>query len=310
MTKTKKLRRFNWLDGILCAVAVLAIAAATCYFLAADTGAASGYSISDGDNVTVTLAKSALTGTETEISAPDLNRLLQKNISSDSSGVQQILLKPSGTENEIEFCITARAKGHSWVISGKGTLLAQTEDDTVTAFVFAPEQLRLGKLPISRNLFFSLLQPDQLPDGITVSDGKLSFSSSMIPASLAAFRVSEKAFVVRPKGPLDQLIDKIDDFAKDTPAEQSEAWKELKQDITEQAEQALAQGSDAFEQFKQTIQQKYSSLDTDQIFAEVESGLQSAAGKVEDYVDKNGEQIASAVQKFLDALQSSSSSQG
>jgi len=305
----KKFRRFGLLDGILCVAAVLAIAAASCYFLAADSSAAARYTVAADDTATVSLAKASLTGTETEISSPEINRLLQQKLSASSSAVQQILMKPSGTANEVEFCVTARAKGHSWVVSGKGTLLAKSESDTVTAFVFSPEQIRLGKLPIPKNLFFSFLNQEQLPDGITAADGKLTFSASLVPASLSAFRVSEKAFVFRPKGPLNQLMDRIDDFAKKTPGEQDQAWNELKQQISEQAEKALAQGSDAFEKFKETIQEKYSSLDTDQIFSGVESGLKEASGKAQDYIDKNGKQIASAVQNFLDALRSSTSSQ-
>lgn len=310
MAKTKTKRRFRLLDGILCVVAVLAIAAASCYFLAADGSALNDYTIAEDYSITGTLAKAALTGEETEVTAPEINRLLKDNISASTEGVQQILVKPSGTENEIEFCIMAQAKGHTWVLSGKGTLIVETEDETVTAFIFSPEKLRLGKLPLSRSLFFSLLQPDILPDGVTVSDEKLSLSASLVPASLAAFRVSENAFVFRPKGPLDQLMDKIDDFAQKTPEEQNEAWNELQQELTEQAEQALAQGSEAFEQFKQQLQEQFSSLDTDQLFSELESGFQSAAGEVESFVEQNGDKISDAVQDFLDALQSETATQG
>lgn len=303
MNKTTKPRRFGLLDGILCVVAALAIGVASCYFLAADGSAVSAYTVAQSDNVMVSLTKAALTGIETEVSAPELNRLLQTKLSASPSGIQQILLKPSGTDNEIEFCITARAKGHSWVLSGKGTLLAKTEDNTVTAFVFAPEQLRLGKLPVSRNLFFSLLQPEQLPDGITVDDGKLSFSASLMPVSLSSFRVSDQAFVFRPKGPLDQLMDKIDDFAQKEPGKQSQTWQELQQQITEQTEQALAQGTDAMEQLRQKMKEQYPSLDIDRIFSGVESSLQNAASQI----GQNSDKVASAVQNLLDALQSTSS---
>ena len=164
--------------------------------------------------------------------------------------------------------------------------------------------MQIGKLPLSRRLFFSLLQPDQLPDGITVADEKMYFSASLLPVSLASFRVSETAFVFHPKGPLDQLMDKIDDFAQQSPEEQSQSWQELKQELTRQAGQALEEGKDAFEAFRQKIQEQYSSLDTEQIFSEIESGLQSAAGKVESFVQQNGDKISDAVQDLLDALQS------
>lgn len=309
LSKAKKARRFSLLDGVLCAVTALAVTLSVCYFLAADGSAAGGYTVAEDDNAVSSLAKAALTGTETELSASQINRLLQKKLNAVDSSVQRILVRPSGTENEIEFCITVRAKGRSWVLSGEGTLLAEAEGETVEAFVFSPEKLRIGKMPLSRRLFFSLLQPDRLPDGISAADGKLSFSASLMPASLASFRVSKTAFVFRPKGPLDQLMDKIDDFAQQSPEEQSQSWQELKQELTLQAEQALAGGKDAFDAFKQKIQEQYSSLDTEQIFSEIESGLQSAAGKVENFVQQNGDKISDAVQDFLDALQSRASSE-
>lgn len=308
MSGTKKKRRFGLLDGILCAVLLLTAAAAGCYFLAADRSAAEGYSVEENDHAVTLLAKAALTGEETELSAAQMNRLLQKKIDTSASCVQQILVRPSGTENEIEFCITVRAKEHDWVVSGRGTLLAETENNTVKAFVFSPEKLRLGRLPVPRSLFFSLLQQDILPDGITAADGKLFFSASLVPASLASFRVTGTAFVFRPKGPMDQLMDKIDDFVRQSPEEQSQSWQELRQELAEQAEQALAEGKDAFDAFRQKLQEQYSSLDTEQIFSEVESGLQSAADTMEDFVQQNGDKISDAVQNLLDALQSGASS--
>lgn len=308
MSRAKKARRFSLLDGILCAVTALAVTLSVCYFLAADGSAAGEYTVAEDSNAASSLTKAALTGTETELSAAQMNRLLQERLNKTDSGVQQILVGTSGAENEIQFCITVRAKGRSWVLSGEGTLVAEAKDKTVDVFVFSPKKMQIGKLPLSRRLFFSLLQPDQLPDGITVADEKMYFSASLLPVSLASFRVSETAFVFHPKGPLDQLMDKIDDFAQQSPEEQSQSWQELKQELTRQAGQALEEGKDAFEAFRQKIQEQYSSLDTEQIFSEIESGLQSAAGKVESFVQQNGDKISDAVQDLLDALQSGAQS--
>lgn len=308
MTRAKTRKRFGLLDGILCALAVLAVAAAVCYFLASDAGAVRRFSVAGDAGPDGKLTQAALTGKETELSAPEINRMLGAALEKLDSPLKQLLVAPSGTENEIEYCMTVRYWGHDWVVSGKGTLLAKTENGTVTAFLFSPEQVHLGKLPISKALFFSLIGRGGLPDGVSAEDGKLSFSASSVPVKLEAFHVSKTAFVFKTKSPLDQLIDKIDEFVKKKPDEQQASAQELKELLSEQAKQALAQGSEAFEAFRETIEENFSALDVEQIFSAVEDGVQQASGSIDQFVEQHGDEIASAAQDLLDALRGGASS--